>query len=146
MRKKSLSNNIDLALFSSTMFVEISELWDVTTLFITETYHIYLWTNNSVFLKDMWPHVVKAITWMIDGGTKGTGLPYRLQCTYDQLFLNLYDHNTFNSFLYVLGLRAAEELCKIMDDLDFNSTENCKLSNIRRIMERRGWILPRLVG
>ena len=69
---------------------------DVTTVFITETYHIYLWTNNSVFLKDMWPHVVKAIAWMIDGGTKGTGLPYRLQCTYDQLFLNLYDHNTFS--------------------------------------------------
>ena len=91
---------------------------DVTTVFITETYHIYLWTNNSVFLKDMWLHVVKAIAWMIDGGTKGTGLPYRLQCTYDQLFLNLYDHNTFNSFLYVLALRAAEELCKIMDDLD----------------------------
>ena len=62
--------------------------------------------------------MVKAIAWMIDGGTKGTGLPYRLQCTYDQLFLNLYDHNTFNSFLYVLALRAAKELCKIMDDLD----------------------------
>ena len=43
---------------------------DVTTVFITETYHIYLWTNNSVFLKDMWPHVVKAIAWMIDGGPK----------------------------------------------------------------------------
>ena len=26
---------------------------DVTTVFITETYHIYLWTNNSVFLKDV---------------------------------------------------------------------------------------------
>ena len=59
-----------------------------------------------------------AITWMIDGGTKGTGLPYRIQCTYGQLFLNLYDHNTFNSFLYVLALRAAEELYKIMDELD----------------------------
>ena len=59
---------------------------DVTTVFITETYHIYLWTNNSVFLKDMWPHVVKAIAWMIDGGTKGTGLPYRLKCTYISSF------------------------------------------------------------
>ena len=66
----------------------------------------------------MWPHVVKAITCMIDGGTKGTGLPYRLQCKCDQLFLNLYDHNTFNSFLYVLAIRAAEELSKIMDDLE----------------------------
>ena len=32
--------------------------------------------------------------------------------------LGLYDHNTFNSFLYVLALRAAKELCKIMDELD----------------------------
>ena len=69
---------------------------DVTTVFITETYHIYLWTNNSVFLKDMWPHVVEAIAWMIDWGTKGNGLPYRLQCTYDQLFLSLYDHDTWS--------------------------------------------------
>ena len=91
---------------------------DVTTVFITETYHIYQWTNDSVFLKDMWPHVVRAVDWMIDGGTNGTGLPYRLQCTYDQLFLNKYDHNTFNSFMYVLALRAAEELCNIMGDLD----------------------------
>ena len=66
----------------------------------------------------MWPHVVKAITCMIDGGTKRTGLPYRLQCKCDQLSLNLYDHNTFNSFLNVLAIRAAEELSKIMDDLE----------------------------
>ena len=72
----------------------------------------------SAFSKDMWPHVVKAIACMIDGGTKGTGLPYRLQCKCDQLFLNLYDHNTFNSFWYVLAIRAAEKLSKIIDDLD----------------------------
>ncbi|XP_020625895.1 uncharacterized protein LOC110063277 isoform X1 [Orbicella faveolata] len=89
---------------------------DVTTVFVVETYHIYLWTNDSEFLRDMWPHVVKAVDWMIFKGTQGTGLPYKLQCTYDQLDLNLYDHNIFNSFLYVLALRAAQELCNIMDD------------------------------
>ena len=91
---------------------------DVTTVFITETYHIYQWTNDSEFLKDMWPHVVRAVDWMIGDGTNGTGLPYRQQCTYDQLWLSEYDHNTFNSFLYVLALRAAQELSKIMDDED----------------------------
>lgn len=89
---------------------------DVTTVFVIETFHIYLWTNNSQFLKDMWPHVVKAVDWLIDGGTKGTGLPYRQQCTYDMLRLDIYDHTTFNSFMYVLALRAAQELCKIMND------------------------------
>lgn len=89
---------------------------DVTTVFVVETYHIYLWTNDSEFLRDMWPHVVKAVDWMIFKGTQGTGLPYKLQCTYDQLALNLYDHNIFNSFLYLLALRAAQELCNIMDD------------------------------
>ena len=89
---------------------------DVTTVFIVETYHIYLWTNDSQFLKDMWPHVAKAVNWMMFEGTQGTGLPYKLQCTYDQLYLHLYDHNIFNSLLYVLALRAAQELCNIMDD------------------------------
>ena len=119
---------------------------DVTTVFITETYHIYLWTNNSVFLKDMWPHVVKAIAWMIDGGTKGTGLPYRLQCTYDQLFLNLYDHNTFSP-CSSSGRGAVQDNEPLgFVEGSFDSTGNRKISNIRRIMERRRWILPRLVG
>lgn len=89
---------------------------DVTTVFVVETYHIFLWTNNSDFLKDMWPHVVKAVDWLINVGTNGTGLPYRQQCTYDILGLNIYDHTTFNSFMYILALRVAQELCKIMDD------------------------------
>ena len=97
---------------------------DVTTVFIVETYHIYQWTNNSHFLKDMWPHVVKAVDWLIDEGTNGTGLPYRQQCTYDLLNLNIYDHNVFNSFMYVLALRAAQELCKIMNDSDLLTEVN----------------------
>lgn len=91
---------------------------DVTTVFITETYQIYQWTNNSQFLKEMWPHVVRGVNWMVDAGTNRTGLPYRLQCTYDQLMLNKYDHMTFNSFMYLLALRAAQELSKIKGDVD----------------------------
>ena len=109
-----LENNHNCFLHSGPSIQRI--MGDVTTVFVVETYHIYLWTNDSEFLRDMWPHVVKAIDWMILNGTNGTGLPYKLQCTYDQLNLNLYDHNIFNSFLYVLALRAAQELCNIMDD------------------------------
>ena len=94
---------------------------DVTTVFITETYHIYLWTNDSEFLNEMWPHVTNALDWMIEKSTKETGLPYRLQCTYDQLSLNSYDHNTFNSFLHVLALRVAQKLCHIMEATDLLS-------------------------
>lgn len=89
---------------------------DVTTVFIIETYHIYLWTNDSQFLRDLWPHVVNTLDWLIYKGTNGTGLPYKQQCTYDIQALNLYDHNVFNSFMYVLSLRAAQELGRIMQD------------------------------
>lgn len=91
---------------------------DVTSVFIIETYHIYLWTNNNEFLNSMWPHVIRAVNWMIDKGTNGTGLPYRQQCTYDLLYINKYDHTTFNSFMYVLALRVAQELSTIMGDAD----------------------------
>ena len=53
---------------------------------------------------------------MIDRSTQGTGLPVKLQCTYDQLFLHTYDHNAFNSFLHLLALRVAKELCEIKKD------------------------------
>ncbi|XP_068694647.1 uncharacterized protein [Montipora foliosa] len=91
---------------------------DVTTVFIIETYHIYQWTNNKEFFEDMWPHVVRAIGWIIDTGTNGTGLPHRQQCTYDILYINIYDHTTFNSFMYVLALRVSQELSTIMGDTE----------------------------
>ena len=91
---------------------------DVTTVFIIETYHIYQWTNNKEFFEDMWPHVVRAIGWIIDTGTNGTGLPHRQQCTYDIVEINIYDHTTFNSFMYVLALRVSQELSTIVGDTE----------------------------
>ena len=90
---------------------------DVTSVFITETYHIYQWINNNEFLNSMWPHVFRAVNWMIDK-VNGTDLSYRQQCTCDIIYTNKYDHTTFNSFIYVLALRVAQELSTILDDAD----------------------------
>ena len=61
---------------------------------------------------------MNVIDWIIGDGTNGTGLPYRQQCTYDLLRLNKYDHFTFNSCMYLLALRATQELSMIMEDED----------------------------
>lgn len=36
--------------------------------FVVEMYYIYLWINDSEFLRDMWLYVVKVVDWMIFKG------------------------------------------------------------------------------
>ena len=86
---------------------------NVTSVFITATYHIYQWTNNNEFLNNMWPHVIRAVNWMIDKGTNG--LAYLADSNARTIY---YTYTTFNSFMYVLALRVAQELSTIMGDAD----------------------------
>ncbi|CAF3168454.1 unnamed protein product [Rotaria sp. Silwood2] len=70
---------------------------DVTTIFILETLELYRWTNDFIFLKDMYPHVVE-------------------ECTYDIPYLSQYPTTTFNSFMHLAALHACMELTSIMND------------------------------
>lgn len=55
---------------------------------------------------------------MITEGTDGTGLPLRMTNTYDILQLQRYDHAFYNSVMFLLGLRAAEEMAEVQKDVD----------------------------
>jgi non-lysosomal glucosylceramidase len=93
---------------------------DVTTIFILETLELYRWTNDSTFLKDMYPHVLAAVKWQISVSSS-FGLPEHLQCTYDIPGMDQYPTTTFNSFMHLSALRACMELALIMND---NTTYN----------------------
>ena len=88
---------------------------DVTTIFILETLELYRWTNDSAFLKDMYPHVVAGIQWQLSVSSQ-LGLPEHLECTYDIPYMSQYPTTTFNSFLHLAALRACMELALVMND------------------------------
>ncbi|XP_031550637.1 uncharacterized protein LOC116288065 [Actinia tenebrosa] len=91
---------------------------DVHPAFIAQVYHLYIWAGKEQLLRDLWPTVRKATQWMIDEGTDGTGLPLRMTNTYDILQLQQYDHSFYNSVMFLLGLRAAEEIAEVQKDVD----------------------------
>jgi len=88
---------------------------DVTTVFILETLELYRWTNDSAFLKDMYPHVLAGVKWQLSVSSS-FGLPEHLQCTYDIPGMDQYPTTTFNSFMHLAALRACMELALIMND------------------------------
>ncbi|KAK3739472.1 hypothetical protein QZH41_020504 [Actinostola sp. cb2023] len=91
---------------------------DVHPAFIAQVYHLYIWAGKEKLLRDLWPAVRKAAIWMIQEDTDGTGLPLRMTNTYDILQLQKYDHSFYNSVMYLLGLRATEELAGVQRDAD----------------------------
>jgi non-lysosomal glucosylceramidase len=88
---------------------------DVTTVFILETLELYRWTNDLVFLKDMYPHILAGIKWQLSVSSS-FGLPEHLQCTYDVPEMSQYPTTTFNSFMHLAALRACMELALVMND------------------------------
>jgi non-lysosomal glucosylceramidase len=88
---------------------------DVTTVFILETLELYRWTNDVVFLQDMYPHVLAGVKWQLSVSSS-FGLPEHLQCTYDIPGMDQYPTTTFNSFMHLSALRACMELALIMND------------------------------
>ncbi|CAF1638891.1 unnamed protein product, partial [Didymodactylos carnosus] len=64
---------------------------DVTTIFLLETLELYKWTNDSIFLNDMYPRVLDV-------------------CTYDIPGLDQYPTTTFNSFMHLAAMGACMQL------------------------------------
>ncbi|XP_068707315.1 uncharacterized protein [Montipora foliosa] len=95
---------------------------DTTTMFVVGLYHYYQWTGDRATLDKLWPAAKRAMAWVIVDSTKGTGLPFRKVSSYDIVALDKYDHDAYNTFIYLLSLRSAQELGKITNDTKFVST------------------------
>ena len=78
--------------------------------------HADEWTNDTAFLNELAPVVIKALDWVIDVGTAGSPLPKRQCCTYDIIQFAGYDHTSFNSMMYLAALRAGERLAGHLGD------------------------------
>ncbi|MGC9261265.1 MAG: GH116 family glycosyl hydrolase, partial [Phycisphaerae bacterium] len=80
---------------------------DMNPQFVMMVYRDYLWTGDKKYLKDMWPHVVKAMQYTGSLDTNGDGLPdkdTRFQ-TYDQW--GLRGSPSYICSLWIGALQAA---------------------------------------
>ena len=111
---------------------------DVTTIFILETLELYRWTNDTQFLRDMYPHVVAGITWQMSVSEQ-FGLPEHLECTYDIPDMSQYPTTTFNSFMHLAALRVCMELALVMSDTPMHDRCNNSFTLAAQQIDRLLW-------
>lgn len=69
----------------------------------------------------------------------GTGLPFRKVSTYDIVALDKYDHDAYNSFVYLLALRAAQEMGTIKNDTKFTSSIHRAFNQAQKRIDVELW-------
>eukprot|EP01064_Diplonema_japonicum_P031942 TRINITY_DN5885_c0_g3_i1.p1 TRINITY_DN5885_c0_g3~~TRINITY_DN5885_c0_g3_i1.p1 ORF type:complete len:905 (+),score=206.99 TRINITY_DN5885_c0_g3_i1:218-2932(+) len=90
---------------------------DVSTMYIIYLLELLKWNNDVAFVKEWYPIAKKAAEWQIAVSTV-SGMPYKLQTTYDILGLNRYDAATYSTVFHIAAMRAMAELAKFMGDSD----------------------------
>jgi non-lysosomal glucosylceramidase len=85
---------------------------DSDTVFILGVLQYYEWTGDQEFLDAMWPNVRKAAFWQI-ARAQNFGLPEYLQTTYDLFEYEKKTLVSYNAFLHLTAMLAAEKLAQI---------------------------------
>ena len=103
--------------------------------YILKAYREHLCSPDDTFLRRNWPHIRKALEFLIaqDGDADGL-IEGRQHQTYDQ---DYYGANTFVGALYLGALRAGETMADLLGQTDF--ARQCRTifeSGQRRSMER----------
>ena len=116
---------------------------DSATLLILSIYRDYLWTADRTFLDALWPAAKRTAQWQIDRCAR-YGLPDRLVNTYDLWDLELGvesipDLISYNAFLHLAAMRAAERLADIQGDPDFAARCRENAGRAREALVRRLW-------
>ena len=71
--------------------------------------------------------------------TGGTGLPLRMTCTYDIIYLEGYDYTTYNSVMYLLGLKVGKVLAEALEERQLASTIQLALDHAKAKIDRTLW-------
>lgn len=96
---------------------------DGCTAFILVVYQDYLWMGDREFTAEVWPMVKKAAEWQINRAAE-FGLPDRLDNSYDWFAFADKDLVSYNAFLHLAALKAAERLAVVFDGGEF--AESCR--------------------
>ena len=88
---------------------------DTATVFILWAWQIYSSTGDRQYLDSVWTNVKKAAAWQI-GRSEVYGLPQKLECAYDMYDLDEKDLVSYNAFLHLAAMLAAEKLAEVEGD------------------------------
>jgi non-lysosomal glucosylceramidase len=91
------------------------EMGDSASSLILEAWQIYSWSGDRVFLDSIWPNVKKAAEWQIRR-SETYGLPQKLENTYDWWQFGEKDLVSYNGFLHLSAMLAAEKLADVEND------------------------------
>jgi non-lysosomal glucosylceramidase len=79
---------------------------------LLEAWQIYSWTGDKAFLDSVWPNLEKAAEWQIHR-SEAYGLPQKLENTYDWWQFGDKDIVSYNAFLYLGSMAAAEKIATV---------------------------------
>lgn len=71
--------------------------------------------------------------------TGGSSLPLRKTCTYDIIYLEGYDHTTYNSVMYLLGLRVGKVLANTLGEKKLAHTIQTAFNDGKAKMDETLW-------
>jgi non-lysosomal glucosylceramidase len=111
---------------------------DGCTAFILEIYQDYLWSGDKDFLNELWPNVIEAIEWQINRAQK-YGLPHHLNNTYDWWAFEDKDIVSYNAFLHLAALKAAEKMAEVKEDQEFAATCEKNFHMSREVLIDKMW-------
>lgn len=114
------------------------QMGDSCTTFILAVYQNYLWTGDKLFLDSLWQNVKKAILWQIERCRK-YGLPDHLNNTYDWWDFERKDLVSYNAFLHMASMLAAEKLAKIQSDEELASACLKNLQVAQKALDKYFW-------
>jgi len=114
------------------------QMGDGCTTFVLEVYQNYLWTGEVNFLNAIWPKVKKAAEWQMDRCEK-YGLPNNLNNTYDWWGFEHKRLVSYNAFLHLAAMLAAEKLAEIFSDTEFAESCRRNLESARKSLYERLW-------
>ncbi len=92
---------------------------DLNPKFILMVYRDYLWSGDLKFLKNLYPHVKRALAWSMAKDFDGNGLPDHEGA--DQTFdlWEFYGANAYTSSLFLAALRACIRMARLLRDRAF---------------------------
>jgi uncharacterized protein (DUF608 family) len=93
------------------------EMGDSATGFLLWAWQIYHWTGDKQDLDSIWSNLKKAAAWQIRR-SETYGLPQHLENTYDWWQFGKKDVVSYNAFLHLAALLAAEKLAQVEGETD----------------------------
>lgn len=112
---------------------------DLNTKFILTCYRDYLWTQDKMFLKRLYPNIKRAIEWINAQDKDDDSLPENdgLDQTYDTW--EFHGVNSYTSSIYLTSLLALEKMAQIMQDKKTEEMARQRFNQARKSFIEKLW-------